>query len=205
MSRREERLLDHNFDGIQEYDNPTPGWWHFIFIGSIFFSLFYAAFWHFSELSWMPKDALVRDQQGYYKLLFADIGELKGDEATMHAYMGKADWMAFGRSIFASNCAQCHGAEGNGINCPNLTDERWINVKKLADVYTVITNGVAAKGMPAWGTRLSQNERVLVASYVATLRNTPKPGRQPEGEAVPSWSAPGTASAGGTSNEMASR
>ena len=30
----EEELLSHNYDGIQEYDNPIPGWWHMIFLGS---------------------------------------------------------------------------------------------------------------------------------------------------------------------------
>ena len=31
----EERLMDHEYDGIQEYDNPTPGWWNLVFFLSI--------------------------------------------------------------------------------------------------------------------------------------------------------------------------
>lgn len=205
MSRRKERLLDHSYDGIQEYDNPTPGWWHMLFIGSVFFSVIYVMFWHFSELSWMPKDALARDQQSYYRLLFSEIGELEGDEKTLKEYMGKADWMAFGRSVYVANCAQCHGGEGNGINCPNLTDESWINVKVLPDVYMIITDGVASKGMPAWKNRLSQNERVLVAAYVATLRGAPKPGRPAEGNVIPAWPIGGTTAASGASNSVATR
>jgi len=205
MSRRKERLLDHSYDGIQEYDNPTPGWWHMLFIGSVFFSVIYVMFWHFSELSWMPKDALARDQQSYYRLLFSEIGELEGDEQTLKDYMAKSDWMAFGRSVYLANCAQCHGGEGNGINCPNLTDERWINVKTLPDVYTIVTDGVASKGMPAWKNRLSQNERVLVAAYVATLRGAPKPGRPPEGNVIAPWSFAGTAAGASASNSVAAR
>ena len=31
----EPRILDHAYDGIQEFDNPLPGWWRMIFYGSI--------------------------------------------------------------------------------------------------------------------------------------------------------------------------
>ena len=39
-------LTGHDYDGIQEYDNPLPGWWRWIFIGTIIFSVFYALYWH---------------------------------------------------------------------------------------------------------------------------------------------------------------
>ena len=29
-----DRLLEHDYDGIKEYDNPLPGWWRAIFWGS---------------------------------------------------------------------------------------------------------------------------------------------------------------------------
>ena len=28
-------LTGHDYDGIQEYDNPLPGWWKWLFIASI--------------------------------------------------------------------------------------------------------------------------------------------------------------------------
>ncbi len=41
-SHDEDRLLDHDYDGIQEYDNPMPRWWLYIFWGSIVWA---ALFW----------------------------------------------------------------------------------------------------------------------------------------------------------------
>lgn len=191
---REPQLLEHEYDGIREYDNPTPGWWHAIFLGSIVFSAIYATFWHSSPISWSILDSLTEEEQAYYGLLFRDLGELKADEPTMLKMMQDPKWMSFGASVFRANCAQCHKADGTGETGPNLTDDRWINVKSLADVYRVVTDGVAAKGMPTWKARLGQNERILVASFVANLRANPKLGRTAEGEIIPPW--PATPAAG---------
>jgi len=45
--RVKDELLDHEYDGIREFDNPCPAWWHLIFIGSIVFSAFYFVFFQF--------------------------------------------------------------------------------------------------------------------------------------------------------------
>ena len=37
----EDRLLEHNYDGIQEFDNPMPRWWVWIFWATIVFSVLY--------------------------------------------------------------------------------------------------------------------------------------------------------------------
>jgi cytochrome c oxidase cbb3-type subunit 3 len=71
----------------------------------------------------------------------------------------------------------------------------WKNVKVLGDVFNVITNGANNGAMPAWGNRLSQNERVILAAYVATLREHPVPGRAAEGVEVPPWPKVGDAPA----------
>ena len=34
-------LTDHAYDGIREYDNPLPGWWTYLFVGTIVFSVLY--------------------------------------------------------------------------------------------------------------------------------------------------------------------
>jgi len=48
-------LSDHEYDGIREYDNPTPGWWHAIFIATIAFSFFYFVYWEMNPRASTPQ------------------------------------------------------------------------------------------------------------------------------------------------------
>ena len=41
-----DQLSGHEYDGIQEYDNPTPGWWTAVFAVTVFFSFFYFVYYH---------------------------------------------------------------------------------------------------------------------------------------------------------------
>ncbi|HBS29497.1 MAG TPA: cytochrome C oxidase Cbb3 [Phycisphaerales bacterium] len=186
------RLLDHNYDGIQEYDNPTPGWWHLLFIGSIAFSLIYAAVYHFEGPGRDPHEALASDQNAYYERLFGDLEELKNEPQVLLALPTRdgGKWQALAGALFIQNCAQCHGAKGEGLNGPNLTDDSYIHIKQITDILAVITDGVGAKGMPAWGVRFNPNQRMLLAAYVASLRGTTPPGaKAPEGDPAPPWPA----------------
>lgn len=184
-----DQLLDHEYDGIREYDNPTPGWWHVIFLGSIVFSLFYWAFWEWSPLAPTIQQALAARETAELQKQFAEIGQLAPDEPTILRMMGEPKWMTVAQSIFKANCVSCHGAQGQGEIGPNMTDDSYKNVKTLADIPRVIEEGANNGAMPAWKNRLQTNEIVLVAAYVASLRGENLPGRAPEGEKIPPWPA----------------
>jgi cytochrome c oxidase cbb3-type subunit 3 len=182
-----DRLLDHEYDGIQEYDNPTPGWWHGIFLVSIIFSVFYMAFFHTSPMAWSVHDQHAAAQAREFQRLFAQIGELAVDEPTILKMKDDSKWMAVAAGMFRGKCASCHGADGQGLVGPNMTDDSYKNVKTLLDIPRVITEGAANGAMPAWKVSLSTNEVVLLSSYVAGLRGKNLPGRAPEGEAAAPW------------------
>jgi len=194
MTRHEPKIMDHEYDGIQEFDNPTPGWWHTIFIGSVFFAAFYALYWHGNPDAPSIHDRWKQAQVAEFKRVFGAIGELTPDEPTILRMMANPEMMAVAQGIFIGNCAACHGREGAGVSgsaCVNLTDDAWKNVTVLPDVLSVINKGANAGAMPAWENRLSQNERIILAAYVATLRAHPVPGRAPEGPIIPPWPQPG--------------
>ena len=184
-------VRDHEYDGIKEYDNPTPGWWNFIFFASFVFSIWYFLYHHASTISTSVADEFASDVSDDLRKRFSTIGDLKPDEPTLLKYMVNDEWKAVGASVFKTNCISCHGPDAAGQVGPNLTDDNWKNVRTIADIPQVIMNGAAAGAMPAWKTRLHPNEVVLVAAYVASLRvkNLPGP-RGPDGTAIPPWPAP---------------
>ena len=184
---KEPAILDHEYDGIREFDNPTPSWWHLIFLGSVVFAAFYVVFWHFSPLAWSVEDKWEQDQVADYKRIFGAVGELAHDEATILRMSTDQQMLSVARSMFIGNCALCHGKDGGGINGVNLTDNAYKNVKKVEDIFTTISNGASIGAMPAWGQKLSKNERVILASYVLTLRGKGVPGRAPEGDVIRPW------------------
>jgi len=186
----EPQLLDHEYDGIREYDNPTPGWWHLIFALSIVFSVFYFTFYEYSPLASSAQQDWENNQLEEYRRIFGALGELNNDAPTLRSSMDNQQLMAVARGIFIGNCALCHGTEGAGMagsNCPNLTDDHWKNVRQVTDIFDVITKGANNGAMPAWENRLSSNERLILSGYVASLRHRPVAGRAAEDEPVGPW------------------
>ena len=183
-----DHLMDHEYDGIQEFDNPTPGWWHVIFLGTVVFSFFYFLFFTFSPMAWTPEGDWAKAQNRETRRLFAAVGDIKPDAPSMLSLMSNEKLMSYASGMYLSNCAQCHAKDGGGINGTNLADDHFKNVKVLADLYTTITNGAGNGAMPSWRANFSEKERILLASYVATLRGTkPANPRAPEGEVIPPW------------------
>ncbi|MGB7344196.1 MAG: cbb3-type cytochrome c oxidase N-terminal domain-containing protein [Pirellulaceae bacterium] len=182
---------DHAYDGIEEYDNPLPGWWKWLFIASIVFSPFYWIYYHSGTAG-----RSVEDQYGIAlaentRLQFAEIGDLQPDTVTIAKFMGKDSWVKVGKSVFRANCISCHGREGEGKVGPNLTDEAFKNVKTLGDIAKVINNGAGNGAMPKWSNRLHVNEVVMVSAYVASLRGTNVEGGRPaEGNKIAAWPEP---------------
>lgn len=58
--------------------------------------------------------------------------------------------VAAGRSLFAANCAMCHGEAGEGVDAPPLNDSRLLNEVSNERLFSLISSGVPGSEMPAW-------------------------------------------------------
>lgn len=181
----QEQLLDHAYDGIREYDNPLPRWWVWIFAGSFWFSVAYYFHYHVSQngtsvaAAYDADVAAAREQQAK-----ASLAQPVSEES-LAKLMADGALMKDSQALFAQRCAACHADKGQGSIGPNLTDNAWLHGRgSLTDIYTVIDQGVLAKGMPAWGKQLSPIEVRKLSAYVGTLRGKALPGKAAEGAVV---------------------
>lgn len=180
-------IQGHEYDGIQEYDNPTPAWWHIIWLATMVISVFY----FFTSL-WSPMfihqtDRLAAAQEREIKVLFAELGELENTEETLLTLMDDEKWMTFGAAVYRGSCVSCHGPDAGGSVGPDMLDDYYKNVETITDIHDVIRDGAAGGAMPAWGKRLHPNEVVLLSAYMAKLRGTGDGPRPPEGELIAPW------------------
>lgn len=101
----------------------------------------------------------------------ADIDAVVNHVLAISGQEHDAALAATGATVFADNCAACHGDAGTGDRmqgAPNLTDAIWLYGGDAATLAQTVTN--ARYGvMPAWGQRLSEPEVRAVSAYVHGL------------------------------------
>jgi cytochrome c oxidase cbb3-type subunit III len=183
-------MTDHSYDGIMEYDNPTPGWWNLIWFGSIVFSLLYVLIYPLSPMIMKPHQKLAAQKNRAMEVMFSEIANTELTDDKMLMLMNDEKWQTIGASIFKLNCAKCHGSQGEGFQGPNMTDDYYKNIKNLTDFHDVILNGAAGGAMPPQ-VSLSDPEITVVAAYMASLRGQNLEGPRPaEGELIPPWPKP---------------
>lgn len=181
----DDRLLDHEYDGIREYDNPLPRWWLIIFWVTIVWSAVYLV----NLIPGVGSGAgRVRQYEAEMTAARAKYGDpaaptLAVADSTIAAVAADPARMSAGRAAFLVNCVACHREDGGGNIGPNLTDEFWIHGGRPSQIHGTISNGVLDKGMPGWGAVLPPDEVLAVAAYVTALRGThPKEPKEPQGE-----------------------
>ncbi|MBN7798041.1 cytochrome-c oxidase, cbb3-type subunit III [Parahaliea mediterranea] len=179
-AKKEDTPTGHSYDGIQEYDNPLPAWWFYMFLITIVWSIGYLIVYpgmgNFAGLlGWTSTgqhaervaEAETRYRAMYDRYLAMPIEEIADDPVVRR----------MGMRMFGNNCAQCHGADARGgYGFPNLTDNDWIYGGEPATIETTIVNGRKA-AMPPWGNALGDKGVEEVTAYVLQLNN-----REPDAE-----------------------
>jgi cytochrome c oxidase cbb3-type subunit 3 len=177
-------LMDHDYDGIKELDNNLPPWWVYLFYACIIFSVVYLV--RYEIMGAPDQETELKNEMAQAKIEVAEYMKTAPDlmdEKTVTLLTDPAD-LTTGKTIFDTNCAACHRADGGGQIGPNLTDNHWILGGGIKELFHTITNGGRdGKGMIAWKGTLKPKEIQAVASYILSLKGTnPKDPKAPEGD-----------------------
>lgn len=161
--------IGHSIDGIEEYNNPIPGWLTWLFIATIIFSVaywvIYPGFWEGTS-SW--SQAKMYEEE--VRVAEAKYAEIRKKESDIFAIMKNPAAVAEGKEIFSQNCTPCHGAAAKGDTGigPNLTDAEWLYGGTPEAIVKTVTSGTE-KGMPPWGQVLGPVKVAKVAAFVHSL------------------------------------
>jgi len=184
MAKVEDKILDHNYDGILEYNNPLPGWWVSLFIICVIWAVAYMLYYHVAGMG--------NNQEQEYLAEFKQTGAgAEAAAAKMKKMWESVKFVALsdpkdiesGKEVFQTNCISCHGGAGEGGIGPNLTDQYWIHGGGIENVMRTVINGVQEKGMISWKPILNPEQIQKVSSFVLTLQGTnPANGKAPQGD-----------------------
>ncbi|RNI21797.1 c-type cytochrome [Rufibacter latericius] len=176
-------MEDHTYDGIFEFDNDLPPWWKYTFYVTVVFGVAYLLHYHVFQSGTLQIAEYEAEIQQAALLNPSSQSEGNVNEVTTFKPLTDAAKLEAGKAAFIQNCAACHGAEGQGIVGPNLTDEFWLHGGDVNDVYKVVKYGVTSKGMVAWQKKLSDDQILEVSSYILSIQGSkPSNAKAPQGE-----------------------
>ncbi|MCD4668517.1 MAG: c-type cytochrome [Sulfurimonas sp.] len=97
-------LMDENWDGVGEYDNPVPTGWAIVFALTMIWGMWYYLVGYpvnaYSQIGEYNEDAKVLNDK-----FEAEYKHIVGDKL-----------VEMGESVYLSNCAACHGLNADGID-----------------------------------------------------------------------------------------
>ncbi|MBE0481908.1 MAG: cytochrome-c oxidase, cbb3-type subunit III [Bacterioplanes sp.] len=184
--RKEEtdQTTGHDYDGIQELDNPLPRWWVFMFWGTIVFGFGYLGAYGYGnfkgfltvevdgeQVTWTSHNQWKAEVQAFEREiepLFNEwaatpIPELIGNDAAMQT----------GHRLFKSNCSVCHGTAAQGAKgFPNLADNDWLwggSPERIVETIAKGRQGIMPSQLPMLG----EEGIADMTNYVRSLSGLP--------------------------------
>ena len=163
----------HTFDGIEEYNNPLPRWWMWLFcccnIFAAIYLMLYPGLGNFKGLLGWSQTKQWQEQEAHANKLYAPIFEKFGN-TPIPELAKDIEAMKVARRLFINNCAACHGPNAQGAKgFPNLTTNVWLFGGTPEDLVNTISNGRVGM-MPPMAAAIGGEESVpAVANYVLKI------------------------------------
>jgi cytochrome c oxidase cbb3-type subunit 3 len=170
------KTMGHVWDEtLEEYNNPMPRWWTWMFIITVIFAFVYLALYpglgnYKGMLGWTAVgqhkaevakvDAAVKPL--FDKYMAMDLKAVAADKQAME----------MGKRLFLTYCMQCHGADARGAKgFPNLTDSDWLYGGEPEQIKQTIADG--RMGVMPPHAQLGADTVKDLANFVRSLSGLP--------------------------------
>jgi cytochrome c oxidase cbb3-type subunit 3 len=179
-------LREHEFDGIQEYDQKLPNWWLFTFYGAVvWFVLIWSIYYYTSILK--NDQQLVREKidaiQAAKMIGLEKTLATLNDSKLVHQWATDAALVNAGEATYLTNCSACHATDFTGtmtvgaskIPLPGLAldDHQWKFGGKPMEIFKLINEGSPPEStghngakMQVWGQTLNPKQIAEVTAYL---------------------------------------
>lgn len=196
VEKKEVETTGHEWDGIQEFNNPLPRWWVWVFYATIVWGVWYTI----AYPAWPLIKGATAGYLGFSTRaeVAAEIDRFTAMNGELEAQLASADLSTLeqgsdlhnyaiqsGRATFATFCSQCHGSGAAGnVGYPNLLDNDWLWGGALEDIQMTVQHGIRSEDdddtryseMPAFGDDyLSDEEIAQVVNYAMSLSPVTQP------------------------------
>lgn len=191
VKKEDPSTTGHSWDGIEEFNNPLPRWWLWIFYACIVWAIWYsiaypawpgvksatAGYLGFSTRAQVAEDIATAEAKNAAineKLASVELASIATDPE-LEGYAKSA-----GAAVFKTWCAQCHQTNGAGaVGYPNLQDDDWLWGGTMEDIHLTLLHGIRSETdddsryseMPAFGRDelLEEEEISQVVNFVMSL------------------------------------
>lgn len=201
VKKEDPSTTGHSWDGIEEFNNPLPRWWLWIFYACIVWAIWYsiaypawpgvksatAGYLGFSTRAQVAEDIATAEAKNAAineKLASVELASIATDPE-LEGYPKSA-----GAAVFKTWCAQCHQTNGAGaVGYPNLQDDDWLWGGTMEDIHLTLLHGIRSETdddsryseMPAFGRDelLEEEEISQVVNFVMSLTPNVNPPQDP--------------------------
>jgi cytochrome c oxidase cbb3-type subunit 3 len=191
MTRKRDEMLDHEADGIREFDNDLPRWWLYGFYFTILLGAAYLVNYHVlpeplvgpaSIQAEYAADVAAADAARPAAPAGVAVGG--GGAAAAAVLLTDEEDLEEGEEIYASAthpCAACHRPDLGGLVGPNLTDDQWRHGCEVGDVVNAVKVGFPLQGMLPYGggPALTDQQVLQLASFILSKRGSNPEGAKP--------------------------
>ncbi len=175
-------LREHEYDGIQEFDQKLPNWWLFTFYGAIAWFVGYWVLYYHTGIYRTDEQKIVAQVEALHEKKEAELAATLAsldDETLIAKWSTDPAIVASGEAIYSINCVACHAADlsgvmdvgGTKIPLPGLplTDGEWKYGAKPMDIFKIINEGTPPDAPGHNGAKMQAWSQMLTPKQVAEV------------------------------------